>query len=351
MRKHRFAAALAIYAAVLLLLILAGLFLFWQYIAAYELSLADGAMDSYMADGLTEDINREIDRFASTHETVFESAGEIAAVLRSSVESGQLTCRKALRESTPDEPVYSIRLNEQELGRVYLRSYDRSTLNFGFPRWFVHRVELDLDGFAQDYTVLAPSDALITLGGQLMTTANCPVTWEEPAELLPYSGELAEMPMYARYAFSAFSPVEISLSDRRDDYLLSQEENSFTVTPICPAELSDQLYQYAEDFVRAYIDFAGNSADDSDAVTGYLVPGSTLFQRIFASIEGLSWIQAVTGRISEMSVDNLRYYGCAATLEAHYVLTTYGRINTDNNMKIVLTQTELGWRVAEIELF
>ena len=68
-------------------------------------------------------------------------------------------------------------------------------------------------------------------------------------------------------------------------------------------------------------------------------------------MEGLSWIQAVTGRITEMSVDGLRYYGRAATLEAHYLLTTYGRIHTDNNMKIVLTQTELGWRVAEIQLF
>lgn len=351
MKKHRFAVGLAIYGAVLLLLIIAGLFLFWRYIAAYERSLADGVMDSYMTDGLAEEIDRGIDRFASARETVFESAGEIARVLRSSVESGGLTYRKALQEHTPEEPVYSIRLDRRELGRVYLRSDPGGVRDFGFPRWFVHRVELDLDGFAQDYAVLAPAEAAVARGGVVMTAANCPITWEEPEELLPYSEELAQMPRYARYAFSSFSPVEISLPDGGEQYLLSREGNSFTVTQRCPAELSDQLYKYAEDFVRAYIDFTSGTVEEPDVVTGYMVTGGTLFQRMYAAMEGLSWIQAVTGRISELSVDGLRYYGCAATLEAHYLITTYGRIKTDNNMKIVLTETQQGWRVAEIQLF
>ena len=351
MRKHRFAIALIIYAVIVLLFILAGLLLFWQYIAAYELSLVDGVMDGYMADGLTEDINRDIDRFASAHETAFESAGDIAAVLRSAVEGGELTYRKAPREYTPDEPVYSIRLDRRELGRVYFRSYSGSALDFGFPRWFVHRTELDLDGFASDYTVLAPSGAPVALNGELMTAANCSVTWEVPEELLPYSGELSETPLYSLYAFSAFSPVRISLSSGEDEYILSQEGNSFAVTQICPSELSDRLYQYAGEFVSAYIAFTSNSAAGPAAVTGYMVRDSKLYQRMYGAMDGLSWVKGITGRISELTTDSLQYYGSAATLEAHYVLTTAGGVSTDNNMKVILTQTDSGWRVAEIELF
>lgn len=349
MRRHRFAIALTIYAAALLLLILAGLFLFWHYIAAYELSLVDGVMDDYLADGLAEDINRDIDRFASAHETVFESAGDIAGFLRSAVESDELTWRKSLQDYTPEEPVYSIRLGKQELGRVYFRSYSGGALDFGFSRWFVHRTELDLDVFSREYTVLAPSEAPVTLNGELMTAANCSVSWEEPAELLPYSGELSEMPLYGLYTFSAISPVQISLSSGEGKYLLSQDENSFSVTQICPPELSDQLHKYTEDFVRAYIAFTSNSTGPA-AVTGYMIRGGTLYQRMYAAMDGLSWVRGVTGRISELSTDSLQYYGCAATLQAHYVLTADGR-DTDNNMKIVLTQTDLGWRVAEAELF
>ena len=49
MRKRNFVLGLFIYAAILLLLIFAGLFLFWQYIAAYEFSRVEGVMDGYAA--------------------------------------------------------------------------------------------------------------------------------------------------------------------------------------------------------------------------------------------------------------------------------------------------------------
>lgn len=352
MRRRRFAIGLAVYAAVLLLLIIAGLFLFWQYMAAYERSLADRVMERYMVDGLAEDVDREIERFAAAHGTVFESAEKIAAALRLAVESGgEPDSRKSPREYTPEEPVYSIRLDGRELGRVYLQSYSGGALDFGFPRWFVHRVELELDGFAQDYTVEAPAEAVVALNGVVLTSANCSVVWEDPEELTPYSGDFAQLPRYAGYAFSAFSPVEITLPDGGDGYRLTRKENAFTVTHLCSSELSDQLCKYAEDFVRAYIDFTSGAVEEPNVVTGYMVLGGTLFQRMYAAQAGLSWIGAVTGSISELSVDNLQYYGSAATLEAHYVLITYGRIKTDNNMKIILTETGQGWRVAEIELF
>lgn len=349
MRTHRFAIGLIIYAVVMSLLILAGLFLFWHYIAAYELSLVEGVMDDYLADGLAADVNRDIDRFAASHETVFESAEEIAGALRSAVENGELSYRKAAGEYTNEEPVFSIRLGKQELGRVYFRSYSGGALDFGFSRWFVHRTELDLDSFSRAYTVLAPSEAPVTLNGELMTASNCSVVWEEPAELLPYSDELNETPLCALYTFSAISPVRVGLSSGEDEYMLSQDENSFTVTQICPSELSEQLYKYSEGFVRAYIGFTSKSAG-LGAVTGYLIPNSTLYQRMYAALEGLTWVKNVTGRISELSCDSLQYYGCAATIEAHYVLITEtGDVNS--NMKIVLTQTSAGWRVVEAELF
>lgn len=349
MRRHRFAIALGIYAALALLLILAGLFVFWQYIAAYELSLVDEAMDHYVADGLAEELDQEIDRFSAARETAFESAGEIAGVLRSAVEGAALTYRKAPLAYTPERPVYSVLLDGRELGRVTFCSQPGGKRDFGFPRWSVQGAEFDFDSFAQDYTVLAPSEASVALRGRPLTAANCPVSQEEPVELLPYSDQLAQMPTYALYSFSAFSPVEVTLPGG-EEHLLTREGNAFTVTQLCPPELSDQLCQYAQGFVNAYIAFSSN-AEGPEAVLDYVVPGGTLSQRIYAAMEGLSWIQAVTGRISELTVDHLRYYGSAATLEAHYHLTAYGRINTDNNMKIVLTQTQLGWRVAEIELF
>lgn len=349
-QKRRFAVGLAVYAALLTLVIIAGLMLFWQYIAAYERSLADGAMDRYMANELMADIDREIDRFAAARQTPFESAQEIAAALRLAVVSGELTYRKDLREYTPEEPVYSVRLDKRELAKVCFRPYSGGALDFGFERWYVRRTEFDLDGFAQSYVVQVPTETAVEANGEPLTAANCSVTWEGPEELLPYSDQLAEMPLTAHYVLSTFSPVKITLPDGGENQQLSREENTFTVTPVCPPELSDQLYQYAEDFVRAYIAFTSNSAGP-DIVIGYTVPGGPLYQRVYAALAGLSWVDGITGYLSELSLDGLRYYGSAATLEAHYGLTLGTMMNNQNNMKIILTQTQLGWRVAEVELF
>lgn len=354
MRKRNFVLGLFIYAVIVLLLIFAGLFLFWQYIAAYEFSRVDGVMDSYMEDELDNAINREIDRFAAAHESAFESAEDIAAALHSAVDDGELTWRKSPQEYSSDTPVYSVRLDRQELGRVYFRPYSGGPLSFGFDYWFANRAEFDFDGFALEYTVTAPAEATVAVNGVTLNAENCAVSWAVPEELAPYADELAELPSCARYSFTAFSVPRADLPDDSGDYWLSEDEsvpNVFTVTQMCPdTELSEQLHKYAEDFVRAYISYTSNAASGPGTVTGYMVYNGALYQRMLAAMDGLSWVHGVTGYISDLSVGSLQYYGCAATLEASYKLTTAGT-QTDNNMKIVLTQTDRGWRVAEIELF
>ena len=115
MRRHRFALGLFIYVIIMLLLIFAGLFVFWQYIASYEFSRVEGVMDDYMAEELDEALDREIERFSASNATELESAETIAAALRSAVDEGELTYRKTAGEYSPDAPVYSLRLDKREL--------------------------------------------------------------------------------------------------------------------------------------------------------------------------------------------------------------------------------------------
>lgn len=353
MRKHRFALGLFIYIIIMLLIIFAGLFLFWQFIAAYEFSRTDGLMDDYMAKDLTEDIDHEIERFAAAHESEFESAEDVAAALHAAVDGGELTYRKASQEYSSDAPVYSVRLNKQEFGKVYFRSYSGGPLAFGFDYWFPTRAEFEFDGFEQEYTVTAPAEAAVTVNGVTLTSENCSVSWGTPEELVPYASELAQLPSQARYSFTAFSEPQAGLLSGSEDYWMSEDEavpNVFTVTQICTVELSEQLHQWAEGFVRAYIGYTSNATGGPTGVIGYTVPNSTLYQRMLAAIDGMSWVSGVTSTMSDLSIDSLQYYDCAATVVAHYKLNTRGT-ETDNNMKIILAPTNNGWRVAEIDLF
>lgn len=352
MRKHRFALGLFVYIMIMLLVIFAGLFIFWQYIAAYEFSRTDGLMDDYMAEELTDAIDHEIARFAAAHETELEPAEAVAAALHAAVDGGELTYRKAPQEYSPDAPVYSVRLNKQELGKVYFRSYSGGPLAFGFDYWFPTRAEFEFDGFEQEYAVIAPAEAAVTINGVTLSAENCSVSWAVPEELAPYASELSQLPSRARYSFTSFSEPQAGLLSDSGDYRMSEDgsvPNVFTVTQMCTAELSEELHQWAEGFVRAYIGYTSKASGGPAGVMGYTVPNSNLYNRMYAAVEGLSWVSGVTSTMSELSIDSLEYYGCAATVMAHYKLDTRGR-ESDNNMKIILVPTDKGWRVAEMEL-
>ncbi|MCM1149862.1 MAG: hypothetical protein NC319_07250 [Butyricicoccus sp.] len=352
MRKHRFAIGLFVYIIIMLLIIFAGLFVFWQFIAAYEFSRTEGIMDDFMAEEATDAIDREIERFAAAHETVLESAGDIAAVLHAYVSSGELGYRKATGEYSADAPVYSVRLDKQELGKVWFRSYSGGPLAFGFDYWFPTRSEFEFAGLEQEYTVTAPAEAAVTVNGVTLTAENCSVSWALPEELSPYASALSQLPSQARYTFTAFSEPEAALLSDDGDYLMAVSEtepNAFTVTQQCPDELSEELYSWAEGFVKAYIGYTSNATGAPARVMSYTVINSDLYNRMLAAIDGMSWVSGVTSSMSDLTIDSMEYYGCVATVVAHYTLDTRGKIS-DNNMKIILAPTNSGWRVAEIDM-
>lgn len=353
MRKHRFAIGLFAYIIIMLLIIFAGLFVFWQYIAAYEFSRTEGLMDDFMAGEAAEAIDREIERFAAAHESVLESADDVAAALHAYVNSGELGYRKASGEYSAEAPVYSVRLDNEELGKVWFRSYSGGPLAFGFNYWFPTRSEFEFSGLEQEYTVIAPAEAAVTVNGVTLTAENCSVSWALPEELEPYASALSQLPSRARYTFTAFSEPRVSLLSDGDDYWMHEDEsvpNVYTVIQNCPLELSGELHQWAEGFVTAYIKYTSKAGGTSAAAAAYTVPNSDLYDRMFASIEGLSWVSGVTSTMSDLTVDSLEYYGCAATVVAHYKLDTRGNKLSDNNMKLILVPTNSGWRVAEIDM-
>lgn len=351
MKKFRFALGLFIYLIILLMLSFVLLVLFWQYIASYEFSRVEGVMDDFMAGELSDVMDREIERYCVKHETAFESAEDISAVLHGAVDSGELSYRRLVQDSS-EAPVYRVRLNNEELGMVYLRPYSGGPLAFGFEYWFPAYAEFDFDGFVQDFTVLAPEQAGVSVNGVPLTAENCAVSWYVPEELTPYAEQLSQVPGNARYSFSSFSDPNVSLLSESEEYLISEDEsgqNTFTVTQTCTDELSAELYKYSEAFVRAYISYASYGGGTQNLLN-YTIRNSALYKRILSTTDRLSWVRGASSSMSDLTVDSLQYYGCAATLEAHYTLTSRG-MATDNNMKIILTQTDSGWRVAEIELF
>ena len=102
--------------------------------------------------------------------------------------------------------------------------------------------------------------------------------------------------------------------------------------------------------MQTYLAFTSNASGNPGAVQAYMISGSPLSQRITASLDGMSWVHGVTATVEDLSVSNFRYYGSAAICDARYTLISGGNA-TENNMHVVLTETDSGWRVADIGMF
>lgn len=352
--KSKFKKGLLIYALVMLAVIFIGLFVFWQYIKAYEYSRPDYVVDRYVQRDLQRTLSRNISNY--TEQTAFETAEEQTQVLQDLLNNGNFTFRKDTEEYTEETPVYAIYMGKQELGKIWLASDGNS---FGFSHWEVASSAFDLNRFAQTYTVTAPESVAVTANGVRLSAENCDMEQGVPEPLALYAGELVQPPDWVTYRFTAVSLPEVRLDSDSEEYWMSWDETNptvFTVTQQCGVELSEQLHTYAKDFVTAYINFTSNATGPGLAST-YVLPGGTLYQRINGAGEAMRWVHGITYTMSDLTVDGLQYYGTAATVEAHYILTPYnntivvGNDETHSNMHIVLTQTDSGWRVADIELY
>lgn len=349
--KSKFAKGLLIYVAVMLVIIFAGLFVFWQFISAYELSRTAGVMDRYMETELRPELEQAVAEFVEGR-TEYESEDAQTQALMDILNSGALDYRKDPERFHERTPVYIIRLDKQELGKVWLKPEDGGLLSFGLPRWEVRssgfdlgfQLGFDFSRFVKNYVIYAPPDAEVTVNGVALSDGE-PLNAVTP-ELQPFYGDLAQKPEYLVSQLGLLTEPEVDAAGTFD---VKQGDGYAVIMPRCDEETEAELTKLCEDFVRAYIAYTSNAVDGPGIVQQYLVPGGSMYERMTASMDGMSWVHGVTSTMSDLQIVGFEYYGSAAIAEANYVLTSNGTA-TDNDMKIILTETENGWRVANIEL-
>lgn len=350
-KKHRFWKGLLLYVCVALALIAVGLFFFWKWTAAYELSRTDGVMDAYLAQQAPADLRAEAEEWAwaKSDASPFESAEEITAAIAELTETRELTFRKTVGEYTQETPVYTLRLGKQEIGTVRLERGEPRLLSFGFDTWQLRDVTYDFTALGQTYTLTAPEQAALDVNGVFLDESFRTGTGLY-AELEPYADSLPELTGTATYDLGLLFREPQVLPADSGRYRVESDQGHISVLEQCPADLERQLTDYARQFLSAYLAFTSHAADDPSGVKAYLIPNSPLSRRMDAAMDGLSWVHGITATAGEITLENFRYFGDAALCDAHYTLYAASG-DTDNRMHIVLTETADGWRVAEIAMF
>lgn len=346
--SNRFWIGAGIYAAVALVVIGIGLFLFWSFLTAYEASRPRNTVDSYM-ETLTPQHILDLAGEALLDQVDGRLLNEEAckAQILSALE-GRFTYARNISRSTEDTQVYVLRLGRQVVGSFWMEQTGQSAWNF--TPWEVTGEEFDLSYLlGEPVTVTAPEEYTVFVNGM-------PLPRECVVEEIPYDefAEIADsydLPVMVRYkAGPLLGEITISVTDGGGEPA-DVEFDPWEVLDNCSDEERTLLEKTIRPFVEAYVDYTSHTTvnlyTSLATLKRLMIPKGELAQRMEAARSSLEWIPASqTASITDLEINLISrldegLYFCDVTFNV-YARNPYGNVHTVTQAKIVFRQTDSG---------
>jgi len=321
----------------------------WQYAAAYEDAQPAAALDAYVEQTLTPALEAQIEQTGTNFESPYESADTISEALSETLLGGNWSYREDAKQSTDEAPVYTLYCGGVPMSTAHLTVGKPRLLSFGFSRWEVSGSDADLRQLSKTVIVYAPADSGAAINGvPLQTAPEAEAIKQYPrfAEYEALIGKSLELQQYT--VENLFAAVSVTAADGFT--ILEQDSNTYYVIPVCDDKTHETLLTFTEDFVGAYIDFTSNAMPVWN-LQRYVHLRSEFYQRIYKSLDGMSWVSGVTGKLAKLELHDLVYYGNVATCEADYFLDMKKTDDYEGSMHIVMARTSSNWRVVNIEMY
>lgn len=340
--KKRLLLAMGIYAIVLLVLIAVGLSFLWKYMDAYEASRPKHAADAYIERLTAEQVLRndpdlawKLDLQIQSRESILASIDDL---LKESLSIGR----------TGGENTYAVRCGENTIGSFSLREEDRGP--FGLPVWTVDEENYDLTQFiCAPVSITVPSEdhvlvGDVTLDGSYISQQNIPYEVLEP-----FYGKF-DLPVQVTYTVPAvLGEMDIQITDENGAVVPDGSgEQWISVLDNCTEEEEERLSEVLQEFLSRYVAFAGSRAGTERGnftkLSKCLVPNGELVQRLRSALSGLSYGQSRGNVLSGWEknlftrIDDTHYF-CDITYQLA-VTGTKGTVDTEENLKIIFTETD-----------
>lgn len=287
-------------------------------------------IDSYMTEVFDDELTRAIDAYSRAEETCYQTAGEISEAL-----TEQLAEKSWSSVSTEWDGLYILSWGGRNLGSVTLQEDAEPETIFTF------------DSLSHTVTIIAPFGCTVYINGNALCDDQVGATLGLYPQLLDYEMEILQANHLMVYELDdVFGEVAVEVDT---GYVLQQDEDEamYYVLPQCTAVLADELMEYSEGFIGAYVNFTLNKKS-LWTVQQYTVEDGSLFNSLTQASIGLDWGNGIKAKIEKTEIKDFTYYENAVTCQAVYKMSTNTGARTDT-ARILLVNTEDGWRVAVIE--
>lgn len=351
--SKRFIKGMIVYALVFAVIAGTGLFVFWKFIEAYEQSRPINAVKAYVSQLSVEQMCDGSQALFAQLDHNIQSEEEACEIIRYSV-SKDISYAKKGKESSLDRQVYVLRDGKQIIGEFTIVPEIKG--KFGFMNWCVSESSFDFSYLlSEPISVTVPSDFTVYLNGTRLNDSYITQT-DIPYEALEEFYDDYNFPTLVTYTADAFlGELGFEVIDREGNTVALKEDMDLSaLLPACSQDDEARLFTFTRDFLSAYVIYTGGANGLSPAhnyyiLYDYLIPKSELANRLYTAIDGLRYAQSNGDSIRAVDVhqlavlDDVRYY-CDVT----YIVETWGRegaVETTNNIKLIIVETENGLRV------
>ncbi len=355
-RRRSFGWVMLLYALVFLALLPALLRPLWRYLAAYEQSGPDKAMERYLESldeekirALSADFLEGLELRWQTGEQAFEAVKKaMSGELRYTLKSSDVDLRHAS---------YNIRSAERLLGTVSIARGEDP--RFGFAPWAVESESYDFSWLLGGDEITVPEDWTVRCNGVTLGEEDRvgePIPYELLAEL--YGDERFALPVQVTYRVEGVvGEAPLTLWDREGREVPRDAERSeFELLANCGGDERERIAALLDGFLQRYIDCLSNASrnvqGNYNALKPYIVSGSDIDRRVRDNMEGQAWAHSggdtVTARDDLLMMDlGGGYY--LAVLD--YTLDTVGNrghVESVNRVMVLMSDTADGLKAIEI---
>ncbi|MBR5342835.1 MAG: hypothetical protein IK149_02925 [Oscillospiraceae bacterium] len=354
-RRSRFGLGMLLYALIFIVLLIALLRPLWGYLAAYEESGPDKAMQRYL-DSMDEAHVRALSAdFLAGLDLRFQD-GEQAFEAVYKVMSGELRCSKKNADLDLMHVSYTIRSGDRPLGTVSIGKEEDPP--FGFAPWVVENEDYDFSWLLGSDEITVPDSWTLRCGSAVLDESFR--TGEQPFETLSwlYGDERFSLPVLVSYRVEGVlgeAPFVLLDSEGRE---VSREllQDEFALLANCSEEQEARIRTLLDGFLQRYIDCLSNASrnvsGNYQALKPYILAGSDIDKRVKDNMEGQQWAHSggdtVTARDDLLLMDLGGGYYMA---ELDYTLDTVGNrghIESVNRVMVIMSDTADGLKVIEI---
>ena len=341
-KRSQFGLGLLIYIIIFLILSVAALIFFYDWLKAYEETRPYNSVDAYTASLSEEGPGESILASLTEVDRSIQSDEEIESFISDILSRTEFVRSSSL--STPEKLVYTALADGKPIGTVSFIPSEEKKL--GFQSWMLSEEHYDFSSYMNTSTFVIPEDYHASVNGtvltkQYVTSSDTPYT-----ALSPYYDNFLSLPYLVTYTSGKYlGEVNEAITDRYGKVVTEAEMTEAAFLDTCTSADHEKLSAFTRKFASTYVQF---TADVNGSYYYYyselrqmVSEGSPLLERMSQALDSFGF---TTTKSCDIIEDSINF--CMPMDSSHYLVDysyttrTVGRaeaVEDSRNIRLVVS--------------